>query len=75
MSKHNQINWDRYEKVARQLVDRILDTVAKDPLLAMTDAWELFSISGFQCGDLGPSYAQASWALLEAQKITIETGE
>ena len=57
-----------YEGVASSLVDRILALMPEHPeLVTMDDPWQLFKVPGFQCDDLGPSLAQAGWALRNAQ--------
>ncbi len=58
-----------YVSTAHHLADRIVDLIPSHPeILQMHDAFKLFKIEGFKCDDLGPSLAQASWALREAQR-------
>ncbi len=58
-----------YESTADQLVDRITALIPANPnILEMESAWDLFKVSGFQCGDISPSLAQASWALAKAKR-------
>ena len=57
-----------YESVANTLKDRIVALIPDHPeILTMKDAGDLFQIEGFECGDLEPSFYQASWALSHAQ--------
>jgi hypothetical protein len=56
-----------YERTCDELTQRI---VALGPcILELTDAWQLFKVSGFECRDLQPSMAQADGALAKAQSI------
>jgi hypothetical protein len=60
---------ENYQKTADTLVERIKALVPAHPeVLTMNSAWDLFKISDFKCDDIGPSYAQAAWALRKAQK-------
>ncbi len=57
-----------YAATADALCDRILALMSENPTLAtMSDPWELFQVPGFKCDDLGPSLAQAAYALRAAQ--------
>ncbi len=59
-----------YESTASELTNRILVLIPQQPqILGLTSAWDLFKIPGFKCDDIGPSLAQASWALSSAQRI------
>jgi hypothetical protein len=56
-----------YAETCDELTRRI---VALGPqVLTLTDAWQLFKVPGFECGDLQPSMAQADGALAKAQAI------
>ena len=56
-----------YEQTADELTQRI---VALGPqILDVDDAWKLFKVPGFKCDDIGPSLAQADWALSAAKQI------
>lgn len=56
-----------YTSTADALVNRI---VALGPqILDLRDPWQLFKVPGFTCDDLGPSLAQASWALGKAKSM------
>jgi hypothetical protein len=68
MTPEIMLAWDWYNDTANKLADRIVASVPREKLLAMTDPWELFKVDGFNCDDLGPSLFQASWALREAQR-------
>ncbi len=58
-----------YEATGHQLRDRIMALIPAHPeILDMTSCWDLFRVEGFQCSDLGPSMAQAGWALTEAKR-------
>ena len=66
-----------YASLCNELASRIASLGKSNPeikqkILAMDDAWDLFRIPGFQCGDLGPSMAQAYGALRAAQ-ATLKT--
>jgi hypothetical protein len=62
-----------YEATADALVARILATFEAHPEAAeLSSAWDLFKVPGFECGDIGPSAAQASWALGCAKAIWSE---
>jgi hypothetical protein len=64
-----------YVKTADALVTRILETFEAHPeAAAITDAWGLFKVPGFNCDDIGPSLAQADWALGRARAIWRERG-
>ncbi len=66
-----QTNRHFYEATADELTRRI---VALGPLiLNLNSPWELFKVDGFTCSDLGPSLAQASYALANAQRLLSET--
>lgn len=57
-----------YENIATILSQRIEALIPTHPeLLTLNDPWQLFNVEGFQCDDLGPSLAQAAWALGDAQ--------
>lgn len=58
-----------YIATGNALADRISALIPSHPeILTMDDPFKLFQIKGFDCSDLGPSLAQASWALREAQE-------
>ena len=60
----------QYASTADQLVDRIVALIPEHPeILDMTDPWSLLKVEDFKCGDLGPSFFQASWALVRAKKV------
>ena len=60
---------DAYVATADTLVERILPTFRQHPEAALlTSAWDLFSVPGFKCDDIGPSAAQAGWAFAEARR-------
>jgi hypothetical protein len=57
-----------YTLVGETLRDRILALIPSHPeILSLTGPFDLFRIEGFECDDLGPSLAQASWALSAAK--------
>lgn len=56
-----------YEDTADVLTQRIV-AIGPD-ILNIDDPWQLFKVSGFDCSDLNPSLAQASFALAKAQTI------
>ncbi len=57
-----------YASIADKLVDRIEACVSEHPeILTLDDAWGLFKVPGFKCDDIGPSLAQAQWALGKVQ--------
>jgi hypothetical protein len=57
-----------YELTAERLKARILALIPTNPdILMLESPWGLWDIPGFNVGDVGTSYAQASWAL-EAAK-------
>jgi hypothetical protein len=59
-----------YEKTAETLVDRIVALIPEHPeILDLDSPWGLFKVPGFACEDLGPSMAQASFALGKAKAI------
>lgn len=65
-----------YQTTAEELVNRILNLIPKNPqILNMTDVWDLFKVPEFQCDDIGPSLAQASWAFQEAKRLHAEQNE
>lgn len=58
-----------YVATADELVKRITALIPKHPeLLTMADPWELFTVPGFECRDIGPTLFQAGWALRKAQQ-------
>lgn len=58
-----------YAETADELADRIENLIPSHPeILTMDDPFKLFGVEGFSCDDLGPSLAQAWWALREARK-------
>jgi len=58
-----------YENTANLLVNRIEKLIPKYPeILEIKDVFDLFNISDFECNDLAPSLAQASWALSKAKQ-------
>lgn len=57
-----------YANAADQLVARIEALVPTHPeILTMENPFDLFKVKGFDCTDLDPSLAQASWALRHVQ--------
>lgn len=57
----------QYELTADELTRRI---VALGPqVLDLESPWKLFKVEGFHCDDIGPTLAQAQWALAKAQSI------
>jgi hypothetical protein len=57
-----------YASVGHELRDRIVALIPTQPqILELEDAWGLFKVEGFDCKDLGPSFAQAQWALSAAK--------
>jgi len=62
-----------YAKTADELTARILALIPTAPeILTMESVWDLFKVEGFNCSDLGPSMAQAQWALSNAKRIHSE---
>jgi len=58
-----------YASTAEKLVQRILDVAEEHPeILELSNPWEMFQVPGFRCDDIGPSLAQAGWALVEAKQ-------
>lgn len=58
-----------YAATGNALADRIEKLIPSHPeILTMDDPFKLFKVEGFNCDDLGPSLAQAGWALREAQE-------
>lgn len=58
-----------YAQTADTLSDRIFALIPAHPeIVKMDNAFDLFGIPGFKCDDLGPSLAQASYALKAAQQ-------
>lgn len=58
-----------YASTAEALVQRIAALVPEHPeILTLEDPWGLFKVPGFDCKDLCPSMAQASWALAKVQR-------
>lgn len=58
-----------YAATANELVRRIEALIPEHPeVLSLASAWELFTIPGFECSDIGPSLAQASFALRDVQR-------
>lgn len=56
-----------YTQVGHELRDRIIELIRKNPAVAnITSAWDLFA-AGLKCDDIGPSLAQAQWALSAAK--------
>ena len=59
-----------YESSANELKLRIVKLIRNhEELLEISDVWRLFDYSDFNCGDLDPSFAQASWAFNQAKII------
>jgi hypothetical protein len=57
-----------YTDVAIELRDRILALIPEHPeILTMNSAWDLHKVEGFKCDDIGPSMAQAMYALASAK--------
>lgn len=64
---------DPYAFTADALTQRILALIPAHPeILTLTDAWQLFKVPGFECGDLAPSMAQADAALAKAKALHAE---
>jgi hypothetical protein len=60
---------DDYVSTADELVRRIEALIPEHPeILTFDSAWSLFDVPGFKCNDIGPSAAQAMWALATAQR-------
>jgi len=60
---------DLYAATADALVERIKALIPAHPeILRMDSPWDLFAVPGFDCGDLRPSFMQATWALRAAQQ-------
>jgi hypothetical protein len=58
-----------YAATADTLRDRIVALIPDNPhIMDMDDPWSLFGVKGFDCSDLGPSLAQAAFALRAAQQ-------
>lgn len=59
-----------YIAAADELCNRIHALIPEHPeILTIDSAWDLFRVPGFNCDDLQPSWAQASWALGKARSI------
>ena len=59
-----------YSATADELMKRILTLIPSHPeIMTIESPFDLFKIDGFNCDDLGPSLAQAGWALIKARKI------
>lgn len=59
-----------YEAAADVLVERILQSMREHPeAMNIMDPWDLFKVPGFKCDDIGPSFAQAAWAIGRARRI------
>ena len=59
-----------YAQTADELTHRIVALIPDNPhILTMESAWDLFKVEGFDCKDIGPSLAQAQWALSNAKRI------
>jgi hypothetical protein len=57
-----------YTDVALELRDRIVALIPEHPeILTITSAWDLWKVEGFKCDDIGPSMAQAMYALASAK--------
>ncbi len=57
-----------YTSTANELKGRIAALIPEHPeILSLESAWDLFKVPGFACQDLGPSMAQAEWALSQAK--------
>lgn len=57
-----------YETTVDELKDRILALIPKHPeIMTINSPFDLLGIEGFECGDLAPSHAQASFALSKAR--------
>lgn len=62
------MNSNQYASTADRLVDRIVALIPSHPeILALESPWGLFKVDGFKCDDIGPSLAQAAWALSKAK--------
>ena len=58
-----------YSATADELSARIEALIPAHPeVLTMTDPGALFQVPGFKCDDLGPTLAQAAFALRAAQQ-------
>ena len=59
-----------YTATAEELTKRILALIPKHPeIMTLESPFDLFKIEGFKCDDLGPSLAQAGWALGKARQL------
>jgi len=59
-----------YQATSDALTDRIRKLIPKHPeILEMTEPWALLKVEEFNCDDLNPSLAQASWALRHAKQL------
>jgi len=58
-----------YESTGHDLRDRIVALIPDNPIIleAVFSPWDLSSIKGFYCEDIGPTLAQAGWALKAAR--------
>ena len=59
-----------YTATADELTKRILALIPAHPeIMTIESPFDLFKIDGFKCDDIGPSLAQAGWALGKARQI------
>ena len=57
-----------YATTGHELRDRIVALIPTHPeIMQIENAFDLFKVEGFKCDDLGPSLAQAQWALSAAK--------
>jgi hypothetical protein len=58
-----------YSQAAEEIKQRILKLIPDNPkILEIEDPWDLFDIAGLKVDDIGPSFAQVSWALTAAKQ-------
>lgn len=59
-----------YTATADELTKRILALIPAHPeIMTIESPFDLFKIDGFKCDDIGPSLAQAGWALGKARQL------
>lgn len=56
-----------YQSTTEALVKRISVLIPAHPEIMDMEPFDLFKVDGFDCSDLQPSLAQASWALAKAK--------
>jgi len=71
----NACTSEQYAATADELTRRIMALIPSNPqILDMSNPWDLFDISGFECSDIGPSLYQAGWSMRMAQQLYREEG-